>query len=108
MAQINNCFPETMKLFAVIIAIYFCINQTYARRYSPLLVEDDGFRRNNRPAGKCLFFLSVFILLYVMLLMLYFYATVHLLVLLILVKYGYLSICAICNMKNEHFFLIIP
>lgn len=52
MAQINNYFPETMKLLAVIVALYLCINQTNARRYSPLLVEDDGFRRNNRPAGK--------------------------------------------------------
>lgn len=48
----SNCCSGAMKLFAVLIALCFCISQTNARRYSPLLVEDDGFRRNNRPAGK--------------------------------------------------------
>lgn len=52
MAPIRSYGEGTIKLLTLVIALCFCIRQTSARRYSQLLVEDDGFRRNNRPAGK--------------------------------------------------------
>lgn len=36
--------------FFILVTMFMHINA--ARRYSPLLVEDDGSRKNNRPAGK--------------------------------------------------------
>lgn len=45
------------KLFVIIsLVCIFGIAKTFARKTSPLLVEDDGYRRSNRPAGKFLHF----------------------------------------------------
>lgn len=48
------------KLFVIIFLVTnFGIGNIFARKYSPLLIEDDGFRRQNRAAGKFTFIRSV-------------------------------------------------
>lgn len=59
----NNWFKvSAIRLIVInlLVIIYFGVIRTEARKFSPLLVEDDGFRRNNRPAGEFAFFLFIF------------------------------------------------
>ena len=45
----------------IIIFIFIFLNtQIHARRYTPLLVEEDGTRRNNRAAGKLFIIINKF------------------------------------------------
>lgn len=48
----NLCKNFAEKLFVIIFLVTnFGIENVFARKYAPL-VEDDGYRRNNRAAGK--------------------------------------------------------
>lgn len=52
MANFNE-FSHQIMQFLILLFVFSCVRANQ-RRFSPLLVEDDG-SRNNRPAGKCFY-----------------------------------------------------
>lgn len=55
------------NILAILLTLFFIginVREISARRHSPLLIEDDGSRRN-RPAGKFYFFIFIFVNLFV-------------------------------------------